>query len=420
MHDSFPDSEINVIVLDEDTGEVLRSVHNVATRIHRQRYAEILSGQTVDLPQYMAFGAGTPDNTETASEFQQLKSEIIRTVAGTRVLTSSESARIGGSFGPGVGVGTAQELGLFTTIQSIVTVNNCDLTTGWESDGTSVGILTSNHIGGSACITTTRDAVTEVEPFRKGDFNITASGLGAQARLQFWYYTSSAGGISTTAQNRVSLVFRDTVQNAQVEFNATNIAPAAGVLSDGWNFYDIPLSSFSPTLDITDENLVLTGFRLRLIKTVSNEIEERLDEVRFWEPSGDLWAYTTLVPPLSKDPQQTLGIYWYLSIRDTAEDQALEGFAYESNQAIATPQRLTASLYAPTGATRATRATVQNTGSNPVRYRVDGGIVATDQGHILAASESVTLGTFNEIQRFSFARSGNASSEISVTYRRPA
>ena len=405
------DPSVNVILFDVDTGETLFETHNAITTLHRQEYAKFLEGQSVVPPRYVAVGARAPGTNVTTTEFRQLLSETARSGVGRPLLEGSAetTTRIAATLGAGIGASIIREAGLLSSAESTEMVDNCDVPTGWLSDGGTVGITTTEHVEGVAALITTRDAASEARSFYRTTLAVDASGLSAAAaHLQFWYYVDDASLLGSG--HSVELAFGAATPTA------SNITPSGGAFVDGWNFFDIPLNRFSAGIDLS---VNLTGFALRIVKSNATEIAERLDAVRLWQPSGILWAYTPITPALPKAPHQTIGIYWYLSIDIAAEPVAAESFAFEQRTVGSSVMQLDAAVYLPTNGTRASQALIQNTGSSTIRYRTDGGAdPASSSGHQLAPGDSILLRTYNEITRFRAVREGGSNSALAASYRR--
>ena len=414
LHTISPVSS-NVLIIDEDTGEVIYSAHNTATTAQRVAFARFIAGLEVSLPRYVAFGPIAALSTDSITRFTALKAEAARSPIGTVVTTTTETARVGVTFGPGIGSGDIREIGLLNDEESASTIHNCDILTNWTTSVGTISLDTEEFVQGfGAVIIESSRGASEAAAFTATPIVINLSSF-TSPYLQFWYYIEDAAHIA-----EVDVELRD----GTTRYDWSDVLPVSGTLEDGWNYYSLSIGSGTATSDTNDGRVQITTTTASTVAAATS-IVERIDNVRLWAAQGDLWAYLNPTPFISKHPRQTLGVYWFLSITDATTTTAtmaevLTSFGSEQLTVGTSVKTLSSVEYSPLDSGKARTATIQVTAGGPVRYQTDGSTPSATSGLILRSSDNdLVLDNITDIGNMRMIRnSGGSDATIDVTYHR--
>lgn len=396
----------NLILIDEDTGDLLDWVHNDITEAHKEGYASWLAGETIDPPNYIAVGNVGALPTETLAQFSALKSEMDRAELAGRSRQTAIVARLLGVFQLGRGVGEINEFGLFGSAADVDEVDDCDSDTDWSSDNTlAVDTEVFREGTGSLKAEGSGDISFENDSLGLGDIGATVNSY-----LQFWYYIDDASNLGTDG---LTIELSSSTTNKQ---DAYRWVIATDDLDDDWTWMNLLIDDATvvgtPDLD--------AFVRLTIYcesKTAS--VVERIDKVRIFNKSGVLWARAEPNSTITKAFTQVLGVYWFFSAREGATSVNLNAFAKESVTVGTTATQLTESVFKIPGEEGAKLAEILVTKA-PVRMLLTGDDPTETEGILLTKMSLITIDNQADIENARFIRDEGASEDavLEVQYSR--
>ena len=131
--DTLNPRDVNLEVVDLETGEVLIAEHNTITLGHRRKYAEFITGRDVTTPNHMAVGNGVLVAGDQPERFTAMKSETGRVSFEGGSLSDGYTARLVGIIPANAAMGEINEIGLFdAAAQGSLQLANCDTLNGWS------------------------------------------------------------------------------------------------------------------------------------------------------------------------------------------------------------------------------------------------------------------------------------------------
>uniref|UniRef100_A0A6M3IE35 Uncharacterized protein n=1 Tax=viral metagenome TaxID=1070528 RepID=A0A6M3IE35_9ZZZZ len=396
--------EHNVWLLDEETKEIVGSTHNVVTEYHKQQYRELLLGNSVTAPNFVAIGAEVVESDESPDELTDLKAEFERVQISAKLGINPTTARCLATFGVGSAVGTWAELGLFEGPgdYDTVTIHACDASANWSQAAPfTLSVNTTDMREGAGCLESESDgsAAGSYDTFIGTNMTANCTGL-ATPYVQFWYYSSDvsvAGDVTVTATT-ASGDSTYTWDDADME--------------DGWNWFSQPWSEFAGAADMETENI--TGFKLTCASQPANGDVFRIDKIRGFSTSGLLWARAEPSTTVTKSYNQIIAAYWFLAMKEGVTDMSYQTFASETLAIGAASTGLTASVYAPTGASSARQATILVTDA-PVRWFSSGSAPTSTTGMLAPEMSVITLDNATDIAAFRAIKDASAQQNATLT-----
>jgi len=351
-------------------------LHNTITDAHRQRYAEILKGDTVTTPTHIGVGNKAKLSSEDASRFTKLKAEIARVAVTSKALQASDTARFVAIIPAGTATGKINEFGLFNAAEDALVVNNCDATTGWSTNTDGVLVLdpvTFNEGTGSIKTTITGDGTT-MTSFQHTTLAINATSYTeSTASLQFWYYVDNVDSIDGATMSVQAWT-------GDPDYYYWTITPSTE-LSTGWNWISLKFSDAlqSGSPDITVDNI--TEFHMTTTKDNAVVVVERLDHVRIFGTNGDMWARVEPPSEINKTQGSVVGVYWFLAMKEGGATVAYTAYTKQTLTVSTSAIGFTTAYMQPTGGAEAARQVIVHIREGgPINYTIDGTTVTSTVG----------------------------------------
>ena len=390
----------NLLIVDYDNDKS-HWIHNTITQTHRDKYASFLKGDSITTPTHIALGNSTKLATEDASRFTKLKSEMARAIVSSKALQAADTVRFVAVITGGTAVGEINETGLFNTAQSVTVVDAADSATNWSSsDGTLVLDNTTYREGTGALKTTTTGDGAVDDAFTNSSLTVNTTAITTSESIswfQGWYFVDSLTNIDG-ASVEVRVYTGGTVKYYAWTLATSGASPDLVV---NWNWLNLKFSDAtkSGAPDITTETIQKVQINSTKDNTVS--VIERIDHLRVFVEAGDLWAWAQFPTTVTKTLGTTVGVYWFLSMREGGSSDEFTAFARESVTVQAVSRALTPATHTPTGgAQAASKAIVTVRSGGPINWTVDGTAPTISAGQLYHDGAVFTIHGITDITAF--------------------
>ena len=412
------------------TGTILHEQRNALTDIHRQRYAEMVVGRELTLPNSIALSVKRSTLTESPNEKRSLNSEFQRDPIYSRLVEGTDTARLSALLDSEVTADVLQ-VGLFGGDSSIYDLHDCDSLDSIFSNATlsldptekragtdSVKVDTVNRDASSRSFNLVRDYFpTDWRDSNTGD---TISLDSENNHLQFWYFVSDLTLME--ADPIVQMYADDTAgEEKYLEWRIDRNDLSA----NDWNWISLAFGDYTNKVGMG--NAVFEGDRIDRIMFIIDPIQstttlvERFDQVQLARLGGDLWAVSDLATTFEKQAGVSLALNWYLSVTRGAGVAQPDPISFDTesfNNIGSTVTRLSAPKYQPPGGTSpASQARIWVT-QGTVYYTTDGSTPttgSTSQGVTGVFGDAIAL-YGADIADFRFI--GTSSADADVVYYR--
>lgn len=290
-----------------------RHSHNTITNVYRTKHMKWLAQSITPTnhipPEYIAVGKGAaPADARTLTALQtELDRMLITTIPGEENAGTYE-AKLTTVYNGGRGNGVWTELGFLDDDATTTTLDACDATTGWTSDG-SLSLSTSNYCEGTGALAVSSTSALSGSLFNKTTISPTATSVDTtNGRLDFWYYVNDAALLSGTMTIEVS-------SSASVNTDEYEWTQAVSGLSTGWNFITKTFASAtvngSPNIDALIRFTVKGHTRNG---SGGTPVVEGLDRVRLFQANGNLYCWSEINPSETKSAGQIKNVQWMIRI----------------------------------------------------------------------------------------------------------
>ncbi len=167
----------------------------------------------------------------------------------------------------------------------LVRIENCDVTTGWNSGGNTLTIDAKNHKEGSGCL---QSSGTSVDQFSKV---LNPVSTNVNGTLQFWYYVSDVTQFNPGDQ--VELGSGGKPDLAEYSWSLSG-------LQNGWNYISLKLSNAGITNGAPNLNAI-NWFRIYHVNK-GNSVTTRIDDILLTNASGNLTPLISTVNTSTGSP----------------------------------------------------------------------------------------------------------------------
>lgn len=260
-------------------------------------------------PTHVAAGSGTAGvspETLIALVSEMARVEIItkevREVGGTVAKFTSQ-------FPEGVATGTWREVGLFNAAEAVELLSACD-SIGTAGTGPTVWSFGGNV--GSLEITDYREGVAAIKAvgtspnprFQNSQLGMFAESLTTSAYLQFFYYVDDVDSLAGDLEVRVG--------NDPGNYWQFNIAH--GDLEEGWQWISVRVSDYSAKIGTPLFSNPINYFFLGYSVSLSASLTDRIDFIRLFTESGDMYCRGEFSTSADKELTETRHVVWRLRV----------------------------------------------------------------------------------------------------------
>lgn len=393
----------NLWVIDEASGLVLWHAHNTVTETFRQSVANWLKGTAVTVPTHIALGTSVKLSTENDRWFTALKKEFARVAIGSSSLNSSDTVRYVAIFLSTEGVGEIKELGLFNAAATATQLSACDVTTNWSTGGgnTLTTDSTTEWREGTASLKVTGTAANLLT---NTSLAVSVSSHTTDSYLQYWHYVDTVANLNGDFTVKLFVNTGAGAYDAAIYYSWT---VAKADLANNWNRTQLQISDATANggAAIATHNSV-KGLSVVNAGVASSSVVQRVDDIRLFKDTGDLWARGQPRSTITKAQGQVVGVYWYISMKEGGATLAYASFAKESLTVSTTAVTLTSSVYAPTGADAAKAASIYVRNA-PINYWKSGDTPTVTAGLQAFPGDIIRLETAGDISSFKAIRALN-------------